>query len=913
MDMPEPSTSSLLLPKLRPPRLLSSLVARPRLLARLDAALESKLTLLVAPAGFGKTTLIGQWLRERQVGPLAWVSLDSGDNDLFRFWRSVITACQAFDPDLGRGTLALLSEATQPPFVAQPPQTALTLLLNELAQQQQDGLLVLDDYHVIEEPAIHETLTFFLDHLPTTLHILLLSRSEPPLPLLRWRARGDIAELHAADLRFTPEETAAFARQAFSTPLSDAALSQLDASLQGWAAGLRLLSLSLAGQSAGREIEHALISLGQQTGASSPYRPLLDYFITEILNAQPQELQHFLLQTSVLSRLNGPLCAVITGVENSAERLEAIAQAGLFLEAMDGTGGWYRFHALFAKALRREAVRRLGEAELRALSLRASRWYEQHGLVEEAIEASLWANDFERAALLIEHVDIDGEISELYTVRRWLESIPEAILCMHPTLCWLAAFALRIPQEEQNIPTAVTERVEALLRMAEEGWRNQGNLAAPGLIAVFRAMSDWRSGQLPRATKYAQQALATLPDNEQERSFQVWHGVCLFIVGVGLMYESRFDEARSFFLGGYSRSLISGYSRLTRGLLMLIGACSYVLGELHQAQEYYQQALSAAHQQEDHEVQARALLGLATIAFEWNDLARSEQQASEAQALALEEFADLRNDAALQLAQIAHPRGQITQAQQQVAVLLARLQTATTPEVAQKLQDVQIFSARLALETGDNQAVQQILALPALREHPAARVVRARLLLAQGRPHDALQQLEHLLPDIEGWRLAIEIRILLALAHAACQQEHEAREWLRQALTQARSEGLVRIFLSEGAALESLLRQVIPTLHEPALRSYAQSLLRAFAMPAGPPGAPGAASTGEELLQPLSIQEQRVLRLLAAGRSNQEIAQELVVSINTVKDHVKRLYRKLGVSNRLQASESARRLHLTDL
>jgi LuxR family maltose regulon positive regulatory protein len=533
--------------------------------------------------------------------------------------------------------------------------------------------------------------------------------------------------------------------------------------------------------------------------------------------------------------------------------------------------------------------------------------------VEEAIEASLWANDFERAALLIEHVDMEGEISELYTMHRWLESMPEVILRAHPTLCWLAALSLQMLQEEDSISIATRERVEKLLQMAEEGWRSQGDSASLGLIAVFRAMSAWRSLQFPRATEYAQQALAMLSEDKQERHFQIWRSVCLFIVGVGFMYESCFEEARSSFLEAHTHSLISGNQRLTRGLLVVVGACSYILGELHQAHEYYQQALSAARHQQDREVLARALLGLASIAFEWNDLAQAEQQASKAQALAAEEFAEQRNDAALQLAQIAHACGQITRAQQQIVVLLARLQTATTPEAAQRLHDAQIFSARLALETGDIQAVQHILDLAALREQPAARIVQARLLLAQGRPRDALQQIERLLSDIQDWRSTIEIRILCAQAHAACQQEREAREWLRQALAQARSGGLVRIFLAEGGALESLLRQVMPTLHEPALRSYAQSLLRAFAMPAGPPGAPGAASTGEELLQPLSIQDQRVLRLLAAGRSNQEIAQELVVSINTVKDHVKHLYRKLGVSNRLQASEAARRLHLTDL
>ena len=908
--MPEAlNSSSLLLPKLRPPRLLSSLVARPRLLARLDAALESKVTLLVAPAGFGKTTVIGQWLHDRQTKLLTWVSLDSGDNDLFRFWRSIIASYQTFQPDLGRGTLALLSEAAQPPFVAQPLQTPLTLLLNELTQQQQDTLLVLDDYHVIEEPAIHETLTFFLDHLPTTLHVLLLSRNEPPLPLLRWRARGDIAELHAADLRFTPEETAAFTQQAFSAPLSDAALKQLDASLQGWAAGLRLLSLSLAGQRSQREVERTFISLGKQAESFSPYRPLLDYLVTEILNAQPPALQHFLLQTSVLGRLSGPLCDAVTDTRGSVTRLEAIAQAGLFLEVLNGAGGWYRFHALFAEALRREAALRLGEAELRALSLRASRWYEQYGLIEEAIEAALQAHDFEHAALLIERVDMDGEISEQYTVRRWLESMPEAVLCTHPMLCWLAALSFQMLQD--SIATAVNERVERLLYMAEEGWCRQGDLASLGLIAVFHAMSAWRSVQFPRATEYAQQALAMLPDNEQERHIQVWCSVCLFIVGVGFMYDGHFEEARSSFLEAHARSLISGYQRLTRGLLLLIGTCSYILGELYQAHEYYQQALSVARRQEDREILARALLGLANTSFEWNELARSEQQAGEALALASEDLSDLCNDAALRLAQIAHARGQITSAQQQIAVLLARLQTATTPEASSRHLDALGFSARLALETGDIQAAQHILEMPALQDHTAARVVQTRILLDQGRPQEALQQLESLLPDAQAWHLAMETRILLALTHAACQHEPEARECLRQALSLARSEGLIRIFLSEGNPLARLLRQLIPTLHEPALRSYVQSILRAFAMPAEPP-ASDSASSSSLLLQSLSTQEQRVLRLLAAGRSNLEIAQDLVVSINTVKDHVKNLYRKLGVTNRLQASEVARRLHLID-
>jgi LuxR family maltose regulon positive regulatory protein len=908
---PSPS-ASLLLSKLLPPRLASSLVERPRLLARLDAALEGKLTLLVAPAGFGKTTVISQWTKERRTSArsklVAWLSLDSADNDLFRFWHYVIAACQTFQKQLGQAALTILSEAMQPPYNPPPLETALTLLLNDLAQGVHNGLLVLDDYHVIEEPAIHRTLTFFLDHLPPTLSVLLLTRTEPgQLPLLRWRARGDLSELHAADLRFSAEETASFVQRAFPTSLSETALHLLDTSLQGWVAGLRLLALTGSEQVTTQSIEHTLASLHQHPDSS--YQPLLDYFVTEILNAQPEALQHFLLQTSVLSRLNAPLCNAITDRGDSGTLLKNAMEAGLFLEALGGTEGWYRFHSLFAEALHREAGRRLGQVALQALSLGASHWYEQHMLIEDAIEMALQAHDFERVALLIERVDMDGEISDLYTVRRWLEAMPETILRAHSMLCWLAALALQMSQEEQAISAADRERVEELLHMAERGWRNEDQPDNLGLVAVFRAMSAWRSVQFAQAMEYAQQALATLPTDEQGRHFQTWRGICLFIAGTGLMYDGRFAEARSSFLEAHAYSLAAGYQRLTRGLIVLIGACSYLLGELHQAHEYYQQALSAARQQEDREILARALLGLATITFEWNELERSEQQVNEALALISKEQANLRNEAALQLAHLAHARGQLTAAQQQLAMLLARLQTATTSEATVRLPDALMFSARLALEAGDLQNATHLLQSLEIEEQMEARLLQARLLLVQGKAGEALLGLEQLLHIAQGWRQAIEIRILLALTHTTRQEGQQARQWLLQALSQTRSEGLMRIFLSEGEPLAHLLRQLIPSIHEKALRSYARSILHAFTQ-VREEMAPGPASSEYQLVEPLSPQELRVLRLLVAGRSNAEIAQELIVSVNTVKDHVRHLYRKLGVNNRLQASEMARHLKI---
>ncbi|HZR41308.1 MAG TPA: transcriptional regulator, partial [Ktedonobacteraceae bacterium] len=438
--------------KLSPPRLPDLLVERSHLLARLDSCLSRSLMLLQAPAGFGKTTLVTQWIVQRRIQcsfpVVAWVSLEAFDNDPLRFWRSIIAACQTFQDNIGQTALALLSSRSLPPFEMPPLEMVLTHLLNDISHQMQSALLVLDDYHVIEEPQIHQAMAFFIDHLPTTLRVLLLSRSQPPLPLLRWRARGDLSELHLADLRFSLQETTAFLHQALPAPLSDAVLMRVDTSLEGWAAGLRLLSLTLQGRRTAQEVEHALLSLGDTSGSSHAQQPLLDYFVTEILQAQPEPLQRFLLQASVLSRLNGILCDAVIGTEDTAALLETVERAGLFLEALDGVGRWYRLHSLFTEALRREANRCLGEAVLHALAQRASQWYEDHALYEEAIEAALQARDMERVALLIEQADMDGPHHELQTLHRWLSQLPETVLCAHPMLCWLTALTLRFLQAE---------------------------------------------------------------------------------------------------------------------------------------------------------------------------------------------------------------------------------------------------------------------------------------------------------------------------------------------------------------------------------------------------------------------------------------------------------------------------------
>lgn len=386
--IPVPSVLPLLETKLRPPLLPDRLVKRTRLLEQLDTSLTRKLTVVQAPAGSGKTTLVNQWLSTRfpraearaSTEPvLAWLSLDAGDNDPLRFWRYLMTAClKLLAPEQvasGQAALALLSAHSPSPIAPPVLELALTQLLNALTHSPFEGLLGLDDYHVVSDSRIHEPLAFLIDYLPATIHVLLLSRSEPPLPLLRWRARGEIYELQAADLRFSIQETAAFFRQALPLELSPTALSRLDSRLEGWATGLRLLSLTLSGWRTPQTIEQALLSLGAP-GASAD-RSLLDYFVSEILETQLEPMQRFLLQTSVLGRLCAPLCTAVTRNEKSADQLEAIEHAGLFLEALEGPGRWYRYHTLFAAALRREAEQRLGAEILRELSSQASAWYEQ--------------------------------------------------------------------------------------------------------------------------------------------------------------------------------------------------------------------------------------------------------------------------------------------------------------------------------------------------------------------------------------------------------------------------------------------------------------------------------------------------------------------------------------------------------
>lgn len=947
---PPASTLSLLTPKLRLPQLHASLIARERLLAQLDASLERKLTVLCAPAGFGKTTLVRQWIAERRAHelfpPVAWVSLDANDNDPVRFWRYVLTACQNWSAEPDQQALTLLLSSTQPSLQLISLETVLTAFLNELAQQGSHGLLLLEDYHVITEPRIHETLTFFLTHLPETVHIVLMTRHEPPLSLVRLRANGDLNEIQAADLRFSHEETAAFL-QDFS--LSTEALERLDTQLEGWAAGLRLLFLSLQGKGSRSQIEHALATF------SGSHRPILDYFVSEVLHAQPEQLQDFLLRTSVLTRLNPSLCAAVTGREDSAALLETIERAHLFLEALEGEGAgeWYRYHALFAEAMQHEARRQLGEDALRALSHTASCWFEQHDLLPEAIEAALKMGESTRTAALIEQLIETSRFQESHeyqTLSRWLEQLPESLLKQSPLLCFRYAVALIFGRTPQQSRQATDAQTEELLHIAEERWRASNNLARLGELFAFRSIYALQQGQREQGVVYARYARTWLPEKEY-----LWRGISLSVLGIDALFTGQLDEARPIFEEVNTYWKTAGSPHATPGTTFLVGMIYFEQGEIHQAARHYRELGDEAGPPESQPVAALSQLGLAHVFYEWNDLEMAQQQVQKALHL-VEQFSNVPSEilhvpVELISARIQHAQGETALAMQRLITLLTHIRSqhdefhlylyqetlsSLVPyalslgdyATAQywlndyarhlELQALPVSeplildapadtSMPVAVQPGDVDPVRHHIGIPTMFQEQKA-LLMARLSLAQGEPEAALSALNPLLPASRAagrGRSALQITLLMAQAYAACEQFSEAQQLLLEGLEQGYAEGYQRIFLDEGDKLCTLLRDLFPHVRRQSLRSYAQTLLRAFEQ----------AQTGQQtvvstLFEPLSSQEQRVLRLIAAGRSNPEIASELVVSVNTIRTHVQRIYRKLNVNSRVAASETARRLQL---
>lgn len=914
--IPAGTPPPLLLSRLAPPRLHPRLLERPRLFALLDAGLASPFTLVSAPAGSGKTTLLCQWMTARRNAgkafpPVAWLSLETADNDPLRFWHYLSAACQAFQADLTQVQAALAAEIPQPPFLHSSLETVLTALLNALNQDPAGGILVLEDYHVISEGAIHTMLAFLLEHLPAHFHLLLITRSDPPFALARLRARNLLHEIRAADLSFSLDETAMLLRQELPFQLEEKTIQRLHAQLEGWSAGLHLLKIALQRASTPEEGEQALALFSH---ANTSFQ---EYFVSEVLDAQPAALQAFLLQTSILSRLSAALCDAVTEREDGQELLTRLERAHLFLEPLGCSASthspendqWYRYHALFAEAMRSEARSRFGEVFLRQLCSRASYWYEAHGYAREAIDAALDAQEYARAANLIEHASEEsappGEIHEPHTLQRWFEQLPATLLARHPILC-VSYATTQLFASLSWLPGASTLRsLEKLLRGAEEDLRATQNLPKLGELLAFRALLALRQNNPAAALQYAKEALPCFGQNRH-----IWRGLSLSIVAEEWITAGDLRQARTALLEAYTLCEAAENHYFKRITMIKLAHISFEQGEAQQAMSLYRQVLTSAREDEQAYTLCNALCGLAALAYECNELASATRYAQEAiTASQARQMLYYEVRATLMLVRVHQAQEQIFVAQQQLAALLDRVPVSLPGLV----QEIQTARARLALATGDQATVQHWAA--ARRPHPdfsqeiEEKGLLCRWLRIQGKLAEAAREIECLLDaalETGHTRRVLEILVEKVLLLAARKQKTEAQQLLREVLARALGEQVTRLFLDAGEQMANLLRTLLPQLHEPALLSSIRALLNAF---------PGQTRHGEQsqtaaLLEPLSPQEMRVLRLLVLRRSNAEIASELVVSVNTVRTQVQSIYNKLGVHTRSAASEVARELRL---
>jgi LuxR family maltose regulon positive regulatory protein len=909
---------ALLATKLHIPRARHGLVSRPRLVDRLTEAVAGELTVVCAPAGFGKTVLLADWA-QRSGQPVAWLSLDTGDNDPVRFWRHVAAALESIRGGVGERLAPLLGPPSPRSFEA-----VVTTLVNELDAAPGELVLVLDDYHLIESQAVHESVLFLLEHLPAGLSLAVACRADPPLPLARLRARGQLAELRSAELRFTLEEAAVLLRDAVGPDLPADAVAVLDARSEGWAVGLQLAALSLRG----REDVAGFVA-----AFSGSHRYVLDYLAEEVLDRQPEPVRTFLLETAVLDRLCGPLCDAITGRAGGQRLLEAVDRANLFLTPLDDVRGWYRYHHLFADLLRVRLAQEQTE-RLPVLHRAGAAWYEQHGLADDAIRHALAAGDTVWAAQLIErHIGVMLGRGEGSTVSRWLAGLPDQLVRARSRLCVVQAYhavmAGRADTAERWLDAAERALAATVDELAEGGPVLVGWAAgwppadAPGMVAVLRADLARLRGDADATARLAGQVLARLPAEEHGLRFVAdWNlARARWLNGELGEAEHALAElvARAWKVGEHYRSLAVCWD---------LGRVQRAQGRLGAALDTCRQALTAGAEASGPLLPALGIthLGVAAVRYEHDELADALEHATEGVA-GCRQLAGTRllAEGLVILARIRQAQGDQVGA---MAAVEDAVRVGPSADVADLFNPAPAARARLLLAQGQLAEAAAWAAAKGLgADDPASylrereHMVLARLLLDQGEPERARGLVERLAAAAAAQRRTgslIELGPLRARVRAACGDQAGALAALAEALTLAWPEGYVRVFADEGAPLASLLDQLITARRRGAALApgvpgdYLGRVRAAFGpdrsrvMP-GPELAPAVAAG---LAEPLTDRELEVLGLLAAGLANKQIARELVVAQETAKKHVSHILGKLGAANRTQAVARARQLGL---
>ncbi len=923
-----------------PPVPLGS-VARPRLLAKLDGGSSARLILVSAQAGSGKTTLAAEWIR-RRGGRAAWISLDEGDNDLARFWACLATALQSIFPAIAPELLGMFQ--FQPAGPGNPQrqiEAILTGFINAMSAETGEipGLLVLDDLHLITQETIFQALAYLIERLPAHLHIVILTRVDPPLPLARLRARQQLIEIRADDLRFTTHEIAEFLTQRASLHLSDQDMASLEARTEGWAVGLQMAALAM--QKSLRKpgvpgAEPVRDIAGFIQAFSGSHRYVLDYLLEEVLSREPDWVQSFLVQTSILRRMCGRLCDAVTGRADSQAILERLEAANLFVVPLDDDRQWYRYHHLFADLLVQQLHRAQPEL-LPALHRQASQWYTRESLLAEAVQHAFAAQDFDQAAELIEKAAFTILArNEINTLMGWLAGLPEAILRARPWLCVLQAWML--------ILTGQAEAIEGRLRDAEEtlqtwGPENPDAFRLPGYIAAIRAQVAFIRGQAAQAIEFGLAAQERLTPQDA-----IMSATTAAILGAGQIFLGNMPAATDAFKKAKTISQNSG--NLFNALLAdsALAQIAVIEGRLREAHQIYRDSITAAEAVSAAvrpPVLGYVYVGLANVLREWNDLVSALRYASEGVELCkLLGQADILLSAYQALARVQQAYGEVGQAMQTIREgLQAASELSAWSVEALLTQRVCVWLATGDLEAAEAWVRQSGLNpddAPSLQRH-AGYLTLAHVLMAQGEAETSAGLLARLAQATQtAGRVGnlIETQVLQAVNFWRGGGMDSAMETLRQALILAEPQGYVRVFLDEGQPMQAIL-EAARQRSSGAQRKYVEKLLQAFRHPGwqtnrtpesqSVPGRPNksegqpdqsqliepeAGSTKNQLIQPLSERELEVLRLLALGRSNPQIADRLVVSLNTVKAHLKNIYAKLNAHNRTEAVQQARALRL---
>jgi LuxR family maltose regulon positive regulatory protein len=875
------------------------------------------LTLISAPAGFGKTTVVTQWIAEcRRL--TAWLSLDEGDNDLSRFLTYLVAALQTLPHTsrIGEEVMGIL-QSSQP----LPPEPILTALLNEIANLPDPDhfLLVLDDYHQINAKPVEAALTFLLEHLPPQMHLVITTREDPPLPLARLRARGQLTELRASDLRFTTTEAAGFL-QLMGLNLSAQEVASLEERTEGWIAGLQLAALSMQGQSDVAGFIRAF---------AGDHRYIVDYLVEEVLERQGESVRHFLLQTAILERLNGSLCEAVTGQPQGQARLEMLARGNFFIIPLDDKRQWYRYHHLFAEVLLAYLKAEQPE-QVATLHRRASSWYEQNNLATEAIHHALVAKDFERAATLIEQaVPAMRQSRQETTLLGWLKALPDELLRLRPVLSLTyAGTLLQTGGELEEVEARIRDAEQWLDKRANANKESEAPLARMvvldeaefrdlrGLTAIYRAGSALAVGDVFKTMKYARLALEQLSEEDQ-----LGRGAAAGLLGLAYWTVGNLEAAHQSYTDGMARLQRAGHTSDMMGLAIALADICVTQGQLHEAMTTYERMLQLATGQHPGSIRpllrgtADMYVGISELYREYNDLNTAKEHLLRSQTLG--EFAGLPQnpyrwhvamarlrqaqgdlDGALEMLHEAARvyRGDLFPNVRPIAALVARVWLAQG-----RLGEALGWVREKGLSVKDNLSYLHefehiTLARVLLARYSADR--DARLLHEAGNLLEGLRQAAQ-----EGGRIGslIEILLLQALTRQMQGDIKAALVPLESALGLAEPEGYIRIFVDEGPPMAQLLQEAARHRMAPA---YVRQLLSALGK------TEDTTPTKQDLIEPLSERELQVLRLLGSELSGPEIARELMVSLNTVNTHIKNIYTKLEVNNRRAAVHRAAELHL---